>query len=84
MVSSAKRFTGARPVRFQRGDGWIECLPHQAQRWQPVLADRVLQPAPYSRNKSSALNLVAACVARHRPLPRSYKLGRQMEKRSSQ
>lgn len=76
------KFTGARPVRFERGRGWVECLPHQAQRWQPVLADRVLSPAPYSRDKKAALSLVSANVLRHAPLPRSYRLGKPMEKRA--
>lgn len=76
----AKRFTGARPVRFERGCGWIECEPHRAQRWQPVLADRVLNKAPYSANKQAALGLVSANVLRHAPLPRNYKFGRRMLK----
>ena len=78
---TAKRFTGARPVRFERGQGWVVCEPHKAQRWQPVLADRVLCPAPYKRNKQAALELVTANVARHTPLPRAYKLGKRMEPR---
>jgi hypothetical protein len=77
----AKRFTGARPVRFERGQGWIECEPHKAQRWQAVLSDRVLHKAPFARNKQAALALLSANVARHAPLPRNYKLGRQMEKK---
>lgn len=79
---SKQRFTGARPVRFVRGQGWVECEPHQAQRWQPVLADRVLSKAPFSANKQAALGLVTANVLRHRPLCRNYKLGKRMEKRA--
>lgn len=77
-----QRYTGARPVRFERGQGWIECSPHRAQRWQAVLADRVLHPAPYARNKQAAMALVSANVARHRPLPRNYKFGKRMEPRA--
>jgi hypothetical protein len=61
--------------------GWIECEPHRAQRWQAVLADRILNKAPYARNKQAAMQLLSANVARHAPLPRNYKLGKQMDKR---
>jgi hypothetical protein len=73
-----KKFTGARPVRFDRG--WQECEPHRAQRWQPVLADRVLAPAPYMRSKADAIRLIEANILRHTPLPRNYKFGKRMEK----
>lgn len=76
-------FTGARPVRFERGLGWIECEPHRAQRWQSVLADRVLTKAPYHSNKHAALDHLAANVARHAPLPRNYKFGKRMPKQSA-
>lgn len=76
------KFTGARPVRFQLGYGWVECEPHRAQRWQPVLADRILSSAPYSRNKHSAILLIEANILRHAPLPRNYKFGKRMEKQS--
>jgi hypothetical protein len=82
---SQRKFTGARPVRFQRGEGWIECEPHRAQRWQPVLADRVLMPAPYCGSKHHAMDLLTANIARHKPLPRNYRFGKRMqpkEKRS--
>lgn len=72
-----RKFTGARPVRFDHG--WIECEPHRAQRWQPVLADRILSPAPYSRNRREAMQLVTTNVLRHAPLPRNYKFGKRME-----
>lgn len=81
-MRSSLKFTGARPVRFERESGWIECEPHKAQRWQPVLADRVLMPAPYARNKSHALDMISANIARHSPLPRDYKLGKQMGKKT--
>lgn len=75
-----QQFTGARPVRFERGMGWIECEPHKAQRWQPVYRDRVLTPAPYKRSKAAALELISANIARHAPLPRNYRLGARMER----
>jgi hypothetical protein len=76
-----RKFTGARPVRFERGQGWVPCEDHKAQRWQAVLADRVLNKAPYARDKRSAMALLSANVARHAPLPRNYKLGKQLDKR---
>jgi hypothetical protein len=74
-----RKFTGARPVRFDRG--WVECEPHRAQRWQPVLADRVLNAAPFSRSRHDAILLIEANVLRHRPLVRNYKLGKRMGER---
>lgn len=76
-----KLLTGARPVRFQPGKGWIECEPHRAQRWQSVLGNRVLTPAPYHQTKAKAMEHLTANVARHRPLCRAYKLGKPMGKR---
>lgn len=76
-----KKFTGPRPVRFERGQGWVVCEEHRAQRWQPVLADRVLAPAPYMRSKADAFRLIEANILRHTPLPRNYQFGKQMEKR---
>jgi hypothetical protein len=78
---SNRKFTGARPVRFESGKGWIECEPYRAQRWQAVLFDRVLTSAPYCRSKRFAEDLVATNVLRHRPLPRQYSLGKPMGKR---
>jgi hypothetical protein len=78
-----RKFTGARPVRFLAGQGWVGCLDHQAQRWQAVLADRVLNLPPYSQGKRQALALLSANVARHAPLPRNYKLGKEMGKRDA-
>jgi hypothetical protein len=75
-----RKFTGARPVRFERGLGWVECEAHRAQRWQPILADRILEPAPYCCSKANAIALVTANVLRHAPLPRNYKFGKRMEK----
>ncbi len=75
-----RKFTGARPVRFDRG--WVECEPHRAQRWQAVLAGRVLHPAPYSRSKPDAIRLIEANILRHTPLPRNYKLGKRMGERA--
>lgn len=73
-----RKFTGPRPVRFERGCGWIECEPHRAQRWQPVLADRVLMPAPYARSKHHAMQMIEANLLRHKPLCRNYKLGKPL------
>lgn len=78
-----QKFTGAEPVRFERGQGWVVCEEHRAQRWRPVLADRVLCPAPYKRSKRDAIELLTANVARHRPLPRNYKLGKPMGKKQA-
>jgi hypothetical protein len=75
-----RKFTGARPVRFERGSGWVECNAHMAQRWQPVLADRLLSSAPYCRTKADAIRLIEANVLRHRPLVRNYRLGKRMDK----
>lgn len=77
-MPARQKLTGAQPVRFQPGAGWVPCEPHRAQRWQAVLADRVLSPAPYSRCKQAALELLKANVLRHAPLPRDYKLGKRM------
>jgi hypothetical protein len=82
LTAATKRFTGARPVRFERGAGWVECLPHMAQRWQAVLAGRVLHAAPYAKCKQAAMQLVTANALRHKPVPRNYKLGKRMEKKA--
>jgi hypothetical protein len=78
-----RKFTGPRPVRFERGRGWIECLPHMAQRWQAILTDRQLMPPPYARSKRHAMQMIEANLLRHAPQPRNYKLGKQMEKRNA-
>jgi hypothetical protein len=77
-----RKFTGARPVRFIARQGWVECPPHMAQRWQPVLANRVLSTPPYSRSKRDAIRLIEANILRHAPLPRNYQFGKRMETRS--
>lgn len=72
------KFTGARPVRYERGRGWVECESHKAQRWQAVLADRVLGSAPYAANKRAALQLATANALRHQKPKRNYQLGKRL------
>lgn len=76
-----KQFTGARPVRYLRGSGWVQCEWHQAQRWQPVLADRVLGTAPWNRSKQDAIRLIEANILSKAPLPRQYEFGKRMPAR---
>jgi hypothetical protein len=80
---SNNKFTGARPVRFAHGQGWVACLDHQAQRWQPVLADRVLCQPPYKATRKAALDLIRANLLNRQPYGHNYKLGKRMPERSN-